>query len=95
MGGVNRLRVIRMAGDWLAEGVEQFEVGGTEVKVTSPARTVVDCFRFRSSVGLDVALEALRECLERRLATPADIMELARRRRVASVMRPYVEALVA
>jgi predicted transcriptional regulator of viral defense system len=92
---VNRLRVVRMSRTWLDEGVEVVNIDGIEVKVTSPVRTVVDCFRFRSSVGLDVALEALRECLSQRLATPADIMELARRRRVASVMRPYVESLVA
>lgn len=91
----SRLRVVRMSDPWLNDGVDTVVVDGTSVRITDPARTVVDCFRFRSAVGVDVAIEALRECLTRRLASPAQLMELARRRRVGSVMRPYLEALAA
>lgn len=94
-GAAARLRVVRMSDPWLDEGVDAVEIDGTTVRITDPARTVVDCFRFRNSVGLDVAIEALRECLSRRLASPAQLMDLARRRRVGSVMRPYLEALAA
>ena len=90
-----RVHVVRMSEPWLTDGVDTVVVDNVPVRITTPVRTVVDCFRFRTSVGLDVALEALRECLAKRLATPAEIMELARRRRVGSVVRPYLEALVA
>jgi predicted transcriptional regulator of viral defense system len=89
----SRLRVVRMSDPWLDDGVDVVVIDGTSVRITDPARTVVDCFRFRNAVGLDVAIEALRECLTRRLSSPAHLMELARRRRVGSVMRPYLEAL--
>lgn len=91
----SRLRVVRMSDPWLDDGVDVVEIDGTTVRITDPGRTVVDCFRFRNSVGLDIAIEALRECLSRRFATPAQIMDLARRRRVGTVLRPYVEALTA
>jgi predicted transcriptional regulator of viral defense system len=90
-----KLRVVRMSDPWLDDGVDVVEIDGARVRITDPARTVVDCFRFRNTVGLDVAIEALRDCLEQRLASPAQLMDLARRRRVGSVMRPYLEALTA
>ena len=63
------------------------------LKVTSVAKTVADCFKFRNKIGLDVALEALREARRARKATADDLWRCARINRVANVMRPYMEAV--
>jgi predicted transcriptional regulator of viral defense system len=88
------LRIVRFSGAGLTAGVDEHPVEGVRVRVTNPARTVVDCFAYRSTVGLDVALEALRECLRERRATVDDLHRAAQARRMANVMRPYLEALV-
>ena len=64
------------------------------VNVTTPARTVVDCFAYRNKVGLDVALEALRDCLRQRKASMDEITRAAGTRRMLNVMRPYLEAIL-
>jgi hypothetical protein len=64
------------------------------LRVFNVAKTVADCFKFRSSVGQDVALEALQEAIRERRAAPAEIMEYARIDRVQNVIRPYLEALL-
>jgi len=64
------------------------------VRVTSPARTVADCFKDRHKVGLDVALEALRDCWRQRRSTMDELWQAAAVCRVANVMRPYLESLV-
>jgi predicted transcriptional regulator of viral defense system len=87
------IRVVRASGPALTAGVEKREIEGVLVQMTSPAKTVADCFRYRNTVGTDVAVEALRDCLRKRKATPADIFEMAKVDRVARVMRPYLEAL--
>jgi predicted transcriptional regulator of viral defense system len=87
------LRIVRFSGAGLTAGVEEHTVEGVRVRVTSPARTVADCFAYRTTVGLDVALEALRECLRERRATVDDLYRAAQARRMANVMRPYLEAL--
>lgn len=66
---------------------------GGIVRVYSPAKTVADCFKFRNKVGLDVALEALRETWRGRRATMDELNRFARACRVANVMRPYLESL--
>ena len=63
--------------------------------MTSPARTVVDCFRYRNKIGLDVALEALRDAFEQQRASVAEIVRAAEICRVRSVIRPYLETLAA
>ena len=68
-------------------------VDGVPLRVTSPAKTVADCFKFRSKVGLDVALEALREARRERKASADDLWRYASVNRVANVMRPYLEAI--
>jgi hypothetical protein len=90
-----RIRFVRFTGSALTEGVERHRVESIEVPITDPARTIVDCFRYRAKVGLDVAMEGLREGLRRRRCTPDDLWRYARKARVWSVMRPYVEAMVA
>lgn len=62
--------------------------------IYSPAKTVVDCFKFRNKVGLDVALEAMRECLRSRRASAAEIWRFAEICRVSRIMKPYLEAVV-
>lgn len=74
------------------EGVEVQVLNGVKVPVTNPARTVADCFKHRSKLGLELCLEALREVL-RAGTPPAEILDYARMNRVEKIMIPYVEAL--
>ena len=87
------VRLIRFSGAALTVGVDEHVVDGVPVRITSPARTVVDCLRYRNKVGLDVALEALRDCRRLRLATVDELWQCAGRLRAANVMRPYLESL--
>jgi predicted transcriptional regulator of viral defense system len=77
----------------LAYGVKTHRILGVPVRVTSPARTVVDCFRYRNKIGLDVATEALRDALRSRLATVDEILRTAEVCRARTVVRPYLEAV--
>jgi predicted transcriptional regulator of viral defense system len=86
------VRVVRFSGPMLRYAVETREIQGIPVHITSPARTVVDCFRYRNKIGLDVALEALHDALSSRSATVADMLRIAEFGRMLNVMRPYVEA---
>jgi len=87
------IRVYRVSGRALTSGVEERVVDGTVVRVFGIAKTVADCFKFRNKIGDDVALEALREVVRSRKATPAEIMEFAQIDRVSKIVRPYLEAL--
>lgn len=87
------VRVIYASGAMLTEGVEEHRIQGVPVRVTSPAKTIADCFKYRSKVGLDVALEALRETWRERRATMDELWHYAQVCRVARVMRPYLESL--
>lgn len=89
------LRIVRFSGSDLTNGVAAHNVEGVTVKVTDPARTVVDCFVYRKKIGIDVALEALRDCLRKKKASADDLYRAARARRMANVMRPYLEAMFA
>ena len=88
------LEIVRFSGPSLSFGVEEHEVDRVTVKVFSPAKTVTDCFKFRNKVGLDVALDALRETWRNRKATMDELWEAANVCRVANVMRPYLEAII-
>lgn len=88
------LRVVRFSGEALQSGVERHRIEGTPARIYCPAKTVADCFKYRNKVGLDVALEALRECWSKRRCTMDDLWKYARICRVANVMRPYLESLV-
>jgi predicted transcriptional regulator of viral defense system len=92
--GYPRIRFVRFTGESLTDGVVRHRIEGVEVPITDPARTIVDCFRYRTKVGLDVAMEGLREGLRRRRCTPDELWRHAHRTRVWSVMRPYLEAMV-
>lgn len=87
------LRVVRLTKPSLSEGVERHMVEGVPVRVYSAAKTVADCFKFRNKIGLDVAIEALKDCLHQKKATINDINRYAKICRVSNVIRPYMEAL--
>ena len=89
------IRIVRFGGYALAAGVQRHLIEGIEVPIFEPAKSIVDCFRYRNKIGLDIALEGLREGLRSRRVTPDHLWEFARTMRVWSVMQPYVEAMVA
>lgn len=86
------LELVRMSGRALTEGIEERILEGVRVRIYVPAKTVADCFKFRNKLGLDVALEALRD-YRRRRASVDELLRYAEICRVARVMRPYLEAL--
>ncbi|MCL1841547.1 MAG: AbiEi antitoxin N-terminal domain-containing protein [Propionibacteriaceae bacterium] len=91
--GYPPLRLVRFSGAALTEGVEEHVVDGVTVRVTGVAKTVADCFKYRNKIGLDVALEALREAWNGKHMTSDQIWHYAKIDRVANVMQPYLESL--
>ncbi|MDR1461591.1 MAG: AbiEi antitoxin N-terminal domain-containing protein [Azoarcus sp.] len=87
------LRLVRFSGAALTEGIEERDVDGVTVRLTSVAKTVADCFKFRNKIGLDVALEALREAWNAKRMTANEIWHCAKIDRMTNVMRPYLESL--
>lgn len=87
------MRFVRFSRQALVEGVDRHVIEGVPVKITNPARTIVDCFRFRNKIGADIAISAMREALRKRVCRPDDIMRYARSLRIASVVQPYLEAM--
>lgn len=88
-----KLRIVRFSGAALAAGVERHRIEGVLVPVYSVAKTVADCFKYRHKIGLDVALEALREGLRERRFTHDELWKHAKVCRVASIIRPYLETM--
>lgn len=93
--GGTPLRLVRFTNRLLTAGVESHGVAGVPVKVFGVAKTIADCFRYRNKIGLPVALEGLQEALRQRKTTPGEIARQAERGAVATVIRPYLEALTA
>ncbi|HEX6037288.1 type IV toxin-antitoxin system AbiEi family antitoxin domain-containing protein [Longimicrobium sp.] len=87
------LRIVRFSGAAWTYGVERHMVEGVPVRVYSSAKTVADCFKYRNKIGVDVAVEALRDSLRHRLATPDELMRAAAACRMTRVMTPYLQAL--
>jgi len=87
------LRIVRLSGPSLTEGIDNHQVEGVPVRVYSAAKTVADCFKFRNKIGLDVAIEALKDCLRQKKASVNEIYRYAKLCRVSNVIRPYMEAL--
>ena len=87
------VKIVRFSGQTLKEGVQAHKIEGATVLVTNPAKTIADCFKFRNKVGLDVALEALRDAWRKRKVTMRELDRFARIDRVTNVMRPYLEML--
>lgn len=90
-----RLRIARLRGEAYSEGIQTVTEHGAPIRVYSVAKTVTDCFKFRHKIGLDVALEALKECWHSRRVTMAELNHFAKINRVERVMQPYLEAVVA
>jgi len=88
-----RLRVVRLSGPAFSEGVEKKVIDGVRVQIYSAAKTIVDCFKFRNKVGLDVVLEALREGWRSRKVTMKDLVHFSKVCRVEKAIRPYLESL--
>ena len=89
------VHIVRFSGPMLRYGIDQRLVQGVAVRITSPARTVVDCFRYRNKIGIDVALEALKDALRTRRTSVDAIVRAAQACRMDKVIRPYLEAIVA
>lgn len=89
------LRVVRMSGAAFTEGIETHEIEGEPIRVYSVAKTLADLFKHRNKVGLDVAIEALREAWRDRKFTMEALDRAAQICRVSGVIRPYVETVVA
>lgn len=90
-----KVRIVRFSGAMLTYGVVTQSMQGVRVRLTNPARTVVDCFRYRNKIGLDVAIEALRDAVRSRKATVSEIDRAAEVCRIRTVIGPYLEALSA
>lgn len=89
-----KLEIVRASGAAREYGVETQRIEGVDVHITTPAKTVADCFRFRRHVGMEVALAALKDYLGKRLGSIDALLEAARVDRVSTIIRPYLEALV-
>jgi len=88
------VRWVYFSGKAMTEGVERHRLDGVQVKVFSPAKTVADCFKYRNKIGLDVALEALRDGWTKKRFNMDELHYFAKVCRVQNVMRPYLEALL-
>lgn len=88
------LNLTYVSGPAYSFGIQEHVLNGVAVKIYSPAKTVADCFKFRNKVGLDVAIEALREAWRSRKVTMDELVEAAEIDRVSKIMRPYLEATV-
>lgn len=88
------LNVSRFSGRSFSEGIKEIEIGRVKVRVYNPPKTVADCFKFRNKIGLDVALEALRDGWQQRKFTMDELWYYAKVCRMTNVMRPYMESLV-
>jgi hypothetical protein len=82
-----------VSGSAFTFGVERHQVDGVLVRIYSPAKTVADCFKFRNKIGLDVAIEALREVLHAKRCTREELWTAGKVCRVTTVIRPYLEAM--
>ena len=88
------LQIVHFSGQALTEGVKTHTIENVKVRVYSAAKTVADCFKYRNKIGIDVALEALRDSQKKNKCTMDEIWHFARICRVAKIMQPYLEAIV-
>jgi len=88
------IRFVRFSAQALTEGIEEHKIDGVNVKIYTPAKTVADCFKYRNKIGLDVAIEALRDCWSQRKCTMDELWKYGRICRVEKVMTPYIQALL-
>ena len=88
------IRIFRFSGPSLKEGIEEKKIEGVWVRVYNPAKTVADCFKYRNKVGIDVAIEALKECWRSRRCEIDKLVHYARICRVSNIIQPYMETIV-
>jgi hypothetical protein len=88
------IRIFCFSGPTLKEGIEGKKIEGVSVRVYNPAKTVADCFKYRNKVGIDVDIEALKECWRSRRCTINELFHYAGICRVRNIMQPYMEAVV-
>ena len=88
------LRIVRFSGIALTEGIEKHQIDGVEVRIFNKAKTIADCFKYRNKIGLDVAMEALKDCRQQSLCTNDQLWKYAKICRVANVMMPYLEITI-
>ena len=91
--GVPALRIMQFSGEMLTSGIEKHMIEGVEVTVYSVAKTVADCFRFRNRIGVNIAVEALRDTWQNKKATADQLWHFAKICRVLNVMRPYFDSI--
>lgn len=89
-----KMRIVRFSGKALTEGVDEHNIEGVQVRIYNIAKTVTDCFKYRNKIGLDVALEALRDVLHGRKCSIDELWKYAKICRVTKIIRPYMEAIV-
>ena len=89
------LRIVRFSGLAFTDGVERRRIEGVDTQIYSAAKTVADCFKYRNKIGIDIAVQALRDAWTKRLITAEQISHFANVCRVTNVMRPYLESLLA
>ena len=89
------VRYMSFTGSAWSYGAEMHRIDGVPVRVYTPAKTVADCFKYRNKIGIDVAMEALRDVWERRMASMHELRGAAEACRMSNVMRPYLEMLLA
>ena len=88
------IKMVRFSGKSLTEGIEEHDIAGVQVRIYNPAKTIADCFKYRNKIGLDVALEALREAIRERKCTADDLWKYAGICRISKIIRPYMEAIL-
>jgi len=87
------LRIVRFSKKALSSGVEKHKIEGVTVRIYKPAKTVADCFKYRNKIGLDVAIEAMKDCREQNKCSQDQLWNYAKVCRVTNVIRPYLEML--
>lgn len=87
------IKIMKFSGKSFDNGIEEAIIDNVRIRVYSPAKTVADCFKYRNKIGLDVALEALRDCRRQKKCSIDEIWHFAEIDRVSNIMRPYLESI--
>jgi predicted transcriptional regulator of viral defense system len=87
------VKIFRFSENTLNAGVEEHIIEGVKVKIFNPAKTIADCFKFRNKIGLDIAIEALKDCIRKKQSSFDEIWKYAEICRVANIIKPYLQAL--
>lgn len=87
-------KIVRLSDKSYCQGIEKHLIEGVEIKVYSKAKTIADCFKFRNKIGMDIALEALKDCRRNKLCSNDEIWHYAKICRVTNIIKPYLEAML-